>query len=228
MSTNESAPWALTYLEMSTYMKFLRKPVPLWSHFAVLGTVALVLGALIVGVAAGILTPAWLVSAAGSHGVVKNEQVVTSIEKKEQTVLLALGVQGISEAKGIPPAVLADFPLLQKARYMQYGMTAKLGVDSVEVRATADHEFLVTVPPFIWIGADDLQIERVIGNDGVLSAFTTQPSEAEQFNAIIDEELEEKHLAANQVALRDQTEHYFTKLARSIDPDAVVTFEFAE
>lgn len=54
-------------------MKFFRKPVPLWSHFAVLGIVVLVLGALIAGVAAGILTPSWLVSAAGSRGVVKNE-----------------------------------------------------------------------------------------------------------------------------------------------------------
>ncbi|MGJ0390271.1 hypothetical protein [Microbacterium sp. CGR1] len=209
-------------------MKFLKKPVPLWSHFAVLGIVVLVLGALIAGVAAGILTPSWLVSAAGSRGVVKNEQVVTSIEKEEQTVLLALGVQGISEAKGIPPAIVADFPLLQKARFMQYSMTAKLGLDAVEVRATADHEFLVTVPPFIWIGADGLRIERVIGSDGVLSAFTTQPSEAEQFNAIIDEELKQKYLAANEPALRDQTEYYFTKLAQSIDPDAVVSFKFAE
>ena len=209
-------------------MRFLRKPVPLWSHFAVLGTIALVLGALIVGVAAGILTPGWLVSAVGSHSVVKNEQVVTSIEKEEQTVLLALGVQGISEAKGIPPAILADIPLLQKARYMQYSMTAKLGLDSVDIRATADHEFLVRVPAFIWIGADEMRIERVIDSDGVLSAITTQSRQTEQFNAIIDEELKNKHLAANQAGLRDQTEYYFTKLARSIDPDAVLIFEFAE
>lgn len=175
-------------------MKFLSKPVPLWSHFAVFGIVVLVLGALIAGVTAGILTPAWLVSSAGSHSVVKNEHVVTSIEKKEQTVLLALGVQGISEAKGIPPAVLRDIPLLEKARYMQYGMTAKLGVDAVDVKSTGDHEFLVTVPPFIWIGEEGMQVERVIGNDGVLSAFTTQKTESEQFNAIIDAELKTKHL----------------------------------
>lgn len=209
-------------------MKFLKKPVPLWSHFAVFGVVALVLGALVAGVAAGVLTPAWLVSALGSHSIVKNEQVVTSIEKKEQTVLLALGVQGISEAKGIPPAILKDFPLLQKARYMQYSMKAKLGVDSVEVTSTGDHEFVVTVPEFIWIGEEGLHIDRVIGNDGVLSAFTEQLSESEQFNTIVDEELKDKYLADNQQALRDQTEFYFTKLATSIDPDAKVTFTFSE
>ncbi|MGP6170376.1 hypothetical protein ACTU6V_04100 [Microbacterium sp. A204] len=95
-------------------MKFLSKPVPLWSHFAVFGLIVLVLGALIAGVAVGILTPAWLVSAVGSHSVVKNEQVDTSIKKKEQTVLLELGVQGISEAKGIPLLSSARFPSLRK------------------------------------------------------------------------------------------------------------------
>lgn len=209
-------------------MKFLSKPVPLWSHFAVFAIVVLVLGALIGGIAAGILTPAWLVSAVGSQSVVKNEQVVTSIKKKEQTVLLELGIQGISEAKGIPPALLREVPLLKKARYMQYGMTAKLGVDAVEVKPTADHEFLVTVPPFIWIGEDGLTIERVIGDDGILSAFTEQKTQSEQFNSIIDTELKKKHLEGNQEALRDQAEFYFTKMATSIDPDAVVKFKFTE
>ncbi|KJQ54389.1 hypothetical protein RS85_01991 [Microbacterium sp. SA39] len=67
----------------------------------------------------------------------------------------------------------------------------------------------------------------MIGNDGVLSAFTGQSGEAEQFSAIIDGELEKKHLAADQLALRDLTEHCFTEPARSIDPDAVVNFDFA-
>lgn len=213
---------------MRRQVSFLSKRVPLWSHLAVFGVVVVVLGALVAGVAVGIFTPPWLVTAASSHSVVKNTQVVTSIEKTEQTALLELGIQGISEAKGIPPAALKDFPLLQKARYMQYSMTAKLGVDEVKVEATDDHEFLVTVPPFIWIGYDDLEIERVIGDDGMLSALTTQVSEYEQFNSIVDQELKQKHLAGNQQALRDQATHYFTKMATSIDPSAMLTFQFAE
>lgn len=208
-------------------MKFFSKPVPLWSHFAVLGVVVLVIGALVAGVAAGLLTPPWLASTLGSQTVVKNEQVVTSIEREEEVVLLTLGAQGISEAKGIPPAIVRDFPWLQKARLMQYSLKVKLGTDTVAIKATDDHQFVVTVPPFIWIGEEDMKIERVFSDDGVLSAFTDQMTEAEQFNAIVGEELQAKYLEDNEQALRDQTEYVFTKLARSIDPAAQLTFEFA-
>jgi hypothetical protein len=209
-------------------VKFLAKPVPLWSHLATFGVVVLVIGALIAGVAAGLLTPPWLASALGPQTPIKNEQVVTSIEKEEQSVLLTLGTQGISEAKGIPPAILRDFPLLQKARLMQYSMRVKLGVDAVSIDAVEDHKFRVTVPKFVWIGQEDLKIERVFSDDGALSAFTEQDSEAEQFNAIIDDELKRTYLEANDQALRDQAEAYFTKLARSIDPAAELEFVFEQ
>lgn len=207
-------------------MKFLKKPVPLWSHFAAFGIVVLVGGALVAGIAAGLLAPSWLASALGPRTPVRNEQVVSSIQKEEQSVLLTLGVQGISEAKGIPPAMFKDFPLLHKARLMQYSMKAKLGVDAVTIDATGDHTFVVTVPEFIWIGQDDLNIDRVFSDDGVLSAFTEQKSEVDQLNGIVDDALKQKHLEGNDQALRDQAEFYFTKLARSIDPDAELTFEF--
>lgn len=209
-------------------MSFFRKQVPLYSHFVVWGVVLLVVGALAAGVVAGILTPPWVVSAVGSHSTIKNEQVVTSIERKEQTVLLELGIEGISEAKGIPPEMLAAFPQLGKARYMVYSAKVKLGVDAVTVNSTGDHSFEVKVPPFGWIGVDDATIENVFSNDGLLSAFTEQDSEAEQFNAIFDDEVKQKYLVANQQPLRDQTEYYFTKLARSIDPDATLTFVFLD
>ncbi|GAA1468884.1 hypothetical protein [Microbacterium thalassium] len=209
-------------------MKFLKKPVPLWSHFATFGIVVLVVGALVAGLAVGLLTPPWVASALGPQTVVRNEQVVTSIERKEQPVLLQLGVQGISTAEGIPPAFFKDLPWLQKARLMQYSMKVKLGVDSVEIKSTADHEFLVTVPQFIWIGVDDLKIDRVFSDDGVLSAFTPQDSESEQFNEIVDDELKQQYLDDNLQLLRDQAEFYFTQLAKSIDPDAELTFEFAQ
>jgi hypothetical protein len=209
-------------------MRFLKKPVPLWSHFATFGIVVLVGGALVAGVAAGLLTPPWLASALGPQTPIRNEQVVTSIQKEEQSVLLTLGVQGISEAKGIPPAILKDFPLLQKARLMQYSMKAKLGVDAVTIDATDDHRFVVTVPGFIWIGQDNLKIDRVFGDDGVLSAFTEQDSETEQYNAIVADDLKQKYLEGNDDALRDQAEFYFTKLAKSIDRDAELTFVFEE
>lgn len=208
-------------------MRFLRRPVPLWSHLATVGVVVLVLGGLAVGVAAGLLTPPWLASALGSQSVVRNEQVVTFITKEEQTVLLTLGVEGVSDAKGIPPAVLRDFPLVQKVRLVQYSMKAKLGVDAVTIDATGDHEFVVKVPPFIWIGEADRKIERVISDDGVLSAFTEQKTESEQLNGIVDDDLKTKYLENNAEALRNQAEFHFTKLARSIDPDAELTFEFA-
>lgn len=209
-------------------MKFLRKPVPLWSHFAVFGLLVVVLGALFAGVAAGILTPPWLVSALGSQSVLKNEQVVTSMEKKEQTVLLELGIEGVSEAKGIPPAILKEFPLLQKARYMIYTSKIKLGVDAVIVKSTGDHQFEVSVPAFIWIGEEDTKVNKVISQDGVLSAFTEQKSDLEQRDALFTADTKTKYLEQNQQTLRDQAEFVFTKLATSIDPDAKLTFVFAD
>jgi len=207
-------------------MKFLKKPVPLWSHFAVLGIVLLVVGALVGGFAAGILTPPWVATALSSQSVIKNEQVVTSMEKKEQSVLLELKVKSVSEARGVPPTVIQGLPFLEKARYMIYTSKVKLGVDAVTVVPTGDHEFVVQVPPFIWIGEDDTNIEQVISDDGILSAFTTQQSEVDQFNAIFTDELKDDYLEQNDQTLRDQTEFYFTKLATSIDPDAKLTFEF--
>lgn len=208
-------------------MRFLRRPVPLWSHLATFGVVVLVLGSVVVGVAAGLLTPPWLASALGSQSVVRNEQVVMFITKEEQTVLLTLGVEGISESEGLPPAVLKDVPLLQKARLMQYSLKAKLGVDAETIDATGDHQFVVTVPPFIWIGEADRKIERVINDDGGLSAFTEQKTESEQLNGLVDDDLKTKYLKSNAEALRNQAEFHFTKLAHSIDPDAELTFEFA-
>lgn len=209
-------------------MKFFNKPVPLWSHFAVLGVVALVVGALVAGVAAGLLTPPWLTSALGPQTEVKNEQVVTSIERLEQTDLIELSVQGISSAKGIPPAIVKDLPVLQNARIMQYSMKVQLGVAGVDITSTADHKFLVVVPAFKWTGSDDLKIERVFNDDEILSVFTSLPSETEQLNKIVDDELKQQYLEQNRQLLRDQAEFYFTKLAKSIDPDAKLTFEFAQ
>lgn len=209
-------------------MRFLRRPVPLWSHLATLGIVVLVLGGLAVGIAAGLLTPPWLASALGSRSIVRNEQVVTFITKEEQTVLLTLGVEGISEAEGVPPQVLKDVPFSKKVRLVQYSMKAKLGVDAVTIDATGDHQFVVTVPPFIWIGETDRKIERVISDDGVLSAFTEQKTESEQLNGLVDDELKAKYLENNGEALQNQAEFHFTKLARSIDPDAELSFEFAD
>jgi hypothetical protein len=209
-------------------MKFLKKPVPLWSHFAVLGVVVLVVGALVAGLAAGLLTPPWLASALGPQSVIRNEQVVTSIERLEQTDLVELSVQGISTAEGLPPALVRDLPILQNARIMQYSMKVQLGVEGVDIQTTADHEFRIAVPAFKWTGMDDFQIDRVFNDDEVLSVFTALPSLTEQQNAIVDDELKQKHLEANQQLLRDQAEFYFTKLARSIDPEATLTFEFAQ
>lgn len=208
-------------------MRFFSKPVPLWSHFAVFGVVVLVVGALAGGYLAGIFTPPWLVAALGSQSVIKNEQVVTSMEKKEQTVLLELGVKGVSEAEGIPPAVLKDFPLLKKARYMIYSGKVKLGVDSVLVKATGDHTFTVSVPEFIWI-SDDVNVDRVISSDGLLSAFTAQKSEIEQINNLVSSADRADYLEQNRQTLRDQAEFVFTKYAKSIDPEATLKFVYAD
>lgn len=209
-------------------MRFLKKPVPLWSHFATFGIVVIVAGALLGGIALGLLTPPWVTGALGPQSVIRNEQVVTSIARLEQTDLLELGVEAISTAEGKPPAVLRQFPWMESARIMQYSMKIQLGVDGVDIEATGDHEFLVTVPAFIWTGYDDFKIDRVFNDDELLGGLSELASQEEQQNAIIDDDLKQKYLDANQDLLRDQAEFYFTKLAKSIDPDAELTFEFAQ
>ena len=207
-------------------MSFFRKRVLLWPTLLV-----------VVGIAAGgvFLAPVLVqaASAASLLGVAseaRNTQVINSITRQEQIVLLSLGVQGISERNDRSKLFGADIPGSERVSFIQYNFDAKLGIEGEEVtiEQTGEDEFLVTIPEIIFIGHDNEAFRLVAENNGALSWVTPEIDSVEVINEILDDDAQDQYIADNEQILRDQAMAFYSGIIKSIDPEIVIDFEFRQ
>lgn len=109
-------------------MPFFSKKVPLWPM------VVVIIGLVAVG-ALGAMPAVFSNFAFGAKSETRNTQIINSITRQEQVVLLSLGIQGIQEEEQSEMRFLGvEVPGSGRASFIQYAFTAKLGIDGADVR----------------------------------------------------------------------------------------------
>ncbi len=197
----------------------LTKRVPLWPFLLAIVVV------MAVGVGAKLLSgfPPF-----GTEAENRNTQVINAVTREEQVVLLSLGIQGIAEKNETFDLHGWQIPGTERASFVQYGFTAKVGLDGkdVTIRQTGEDEYLVSIPKFIFIGHANEDFRMVTEDNGVLSWITPPIDPVEMINDVLDDEAKGQYIESNRDTLRDQAEAFYTGIIRSVDSGIVVKYEF--
>lgn len=161
---------------------------------------------------------------------IRDTQVINSITRQEQVVLLSLGIQGISEKNEKSKFLGLDIPGSARASFIQYSFNAKLGIEGkdVEVVKTGEADYLVFIPEFIFIGHDDEDFRLIAEKNGVLSGITPKIDAAEVINNILNDEAQDQYINTNRETLEDQAGVFYASIITSIDPTITIRFEFRQ
>lgn len=193
-------------------------------------TPLLVIASIGVGIALafGLMTVAPGISPFGSRSETSNTQVIKAITREEQVVLLGLAIQGINSKSGNGTFFGVNIPWSDRASFIQYSFTAKLGIEGrdVEIEPAGDKKLLISIPRFIFIGHDKPTFKLVVEKNGVLSWVTAEVDQVEMVNNILNDKEQESYIEKNQEALQDQAKVFYTNIIRGIDPSIVLEFQF--
>lgn len=158
-----------------------------------------------------------------------NTQTIESINRKEQVVLLSLGIQGL-ESKTVNGEILGQkVPWSENTKFVQYSFYAKLGIEGrdVKIESTDENEYLVTIPEFIFIGHDSPTFEQFDAKSGILSWLPGNIDATAMVNEILNDDAKDEYLEKNKDILESQAEAFYRGIAASLDPDIKLTFRFA-
>lgn len=158
----------------------------------------------------------------------RNTQIINSITREEQVVLLSLGIQGISEQRERGSFLGVDVPGSGRASFVQYAFNAKLGIEGNDVKIvqTGESDLLVSIPKFIFIGHDNESFRTVVEDNGALSWVTPEIDTVEMINTILNDDAQDQYIDSNQEILEDQARVFYTAIVTSIDPTIAIRFEF--
>lgn len=207
-------------------MNFFRAKVRLWPLIVVPGVLV---GAAAAAVMSGVVNPSLFAGAFG--GVSTNTSEVIKYQLPQQEVALtSLRIEGLERANADGKLFGVSVDAGDRTKYIEYGFNAKLGVDGSQVEIVADGEnaYTLAIPSFIFIGHSDEHFEDPIEENGMLSWLTPQISETGMVNRILSTERKDKWVASSLRLLKDQSEVFYGTIIKSVDPDAEITFKFAQ
>lgn len=164
----------------------------------------------------------------GSVKESRSELVVNSLTLEEEVVFLSLGIQGITEESTHSTLFGQRVPGSGRTTFLQYNYNAKLGIDGrdVTIEETGENSYLVTIPPFEFLGYDDAKFETIVEDNGLLSFTTPEIDTATAITEILDSDTKMEHVATNEEILKHQAEAFYTGIIAGIDPEIEVEFEF--
>lgn len=202
-------------------MKFFKTRVLLWP-------ILLIITCLVALSALGAMSALFSFSPFSTESESRNTQVIKSITREEQIVLLSLGIQGIKDKN--EQSVIWDMkiPGTDRASFMQYNFSGKLGIDgkNVRIKQTGEDKFLVSIPAFVFIGHDNESFKMIAENNGALSWMTPKIDSVTLINEILNDKARDQYIHSNEAILRDQTKVFYGDIIASIDPNVDVEFEF--
>lgn len=204
-------------------MNFFKAKVLLWPLLLMM----------VLALGAGVLVAMYAASWASPFGLAsdeRNSQVVKSITKEEQVVLLGLGIEGIDEKRQNGTFFGVPVPGSERATFLRYSFDAKLGIEGkdVEIDQRGENSFLVTVPEFIFVGIDNHDYDVAVESNGILSWTTAEIDELEMVNNVLNDEVKAAHIESNIDALKDQARRFYSGIIESIDPDVDLEFQFGD
>ena len=166
----------------------------------------------------------------GTQSESSNTQIVKSVTREEQVVLLSLGIQGIATKNSNATFMGVQVPGTDRATFLQYSFNAKIGLDGKDVRITqtGDKEYVVAIPRFIFIGHSNEEFKVAAEGNGVLSWATPQIDTVEMINSILNDEAQAQYITSNKELLKDQATAFYTGIIAAVDPTVTVSVEFSE
>ena len=180
-------------------------------------------------IVAGGITKGWPQFAAFEQkGETRNTQVINSLKREQQVVLLSLGIQGISERTENSVFMGIDVPGTQKVTFIEYSFNAKLGIEGkdVEIVPVGDNGFMIFIPEFIFIGHSGTKFRVAAEKNGALSWMTPEIDTAEMINTILDDDAQQQYIETNREILQEQALAFYTGIIKGVAPDADVRLEF--
>ena len=117
-----------------------------------------------------------------------------------------------------------------KSPFVQYGFSAKVGIDGshVTIEETSEKSFRVHIPPFSFIGHDDETFKLVAEDNGALSWVTPEIDKVEMINSILSEDAQAEYIADNEETLREQAIFFYSSIITGIDPEIDITYDFRQ
>lgn len=215
---------------MTTTTPTARRKTPIWAKLLlVLFVLLLIGGAAVGGVALGKFLGAY---------EERNVQVIRSITREEQVVLVTAGVTDLKtiSTEGlkveIPGLDILNFTIPGTVRsvLIRYDFDAKLGIEGKDVRIepSGENAYRVVIPEFTLIGYDDPTFSLAKEENGIFS-WTTP--EIDKFD-LIETALSDKSAAATiegaRPVLEEQARTFYGNIIHAIDPSITLTFEFAQ
>lgn len=157
-----------------------------------------------------------------------NTQVTNAIDRTREVALMSLGIQGIERRTGKSTFFGVDIPGSERALFLQYEFTGKLGIDDedVTIEKTGEKEYTIHIPEFIFIGFSDPHFEVAVEDNGVLSWATPSIDTTEMTNSILNDEALQKHVDKNVELLTEQAQAFYGGIIAGIDPAIELKFEF--
>lgn len=156
-------------------------------------------------------------------------EVTHAVERREEVVLVALSQQGIETTKVVQTVWGIEIPGSDRALFVQYSFTAKLGIDgsAVRIKHVDPKTFTISVPTFKLIGFDDFKSSVAVEQNGVLSWATPEIDQTKMTERVLSGENKQKLVQSNLELLKRQTESFYGGIVRAIDPDIDLRFQFA-
>lgn len=208
-------------------MNIFKVRVLLWP---ILVIIALFIAGMVAATAFGALNTLALGSLFNTSSSEKNSQVVKSIERSEEVVLLKLGIEGIKDKKDASRIGDFEIPWSKRAVFLRYSFDAKLGIDgrAVTIKEQGEGAWRISIPAFKFIGVDDERAEVAVETADGFSWATPKIDAQKLRNSILDDEAKAKHISDNEEILRDQAKSFYSHIIHAVDSDAKLTFEFSE
>lgn len=193
-----------------------------WPLFTVLGLIL---------VATVFISAQFSSNAERDEAQTRNSQVVQSITREQQVVLLSLGIQGIVERTQDSKLFGQEYltiPWSERASFIQYEFTAKLGFDGgqVQIEQTGDSSYRISIPEFEFIGHSDERFKVAAEDNGVLSWITPPIDPVEMVNEVLNDRAKTEYVEQHQDVLRSQAEAFYSGILRGIDPQLTAEYVY--
>lgn len=197
---------------------------PVWAKaLLVLFVLLLIAAAALAGLAAGRLLGAT---------ETRDTQVIRSITKEEQVILVSAGITDVLEEQGDRFEVfgLFELPGSERTMLVRYDVDAKFGIEGedVSIAKTGDRAYLISIPEFTYLGYENPEFSVAKEENGVLSWTTPEIDKSEVFERILSDDAKATHIEGFRPVLEAQARTFYSSIITSIDPDVTLEFEFAE
>lgn len=200
------------------------RKTPLWAKVLLVVFVLLLLaGAAFTGLAVG-----KFLGATES----RDTQVIRSITREEQVVLVTAGVTNVMEERSDGLDILGMFTLpgSERAILLRYEYDAKFGIEGrdVSITKTGDNAYLIAIPDFRFLGYANPDVSIANEENGILSWTTPEIDKTKVIEKVLTDEAVDAHIDGYRPVLEEQARAFYTGIINAIDPNIRLEFEFAQ